>query len=106
MLNCAAGMSTSLLASRMQKAAQKQNIDAQIFAAPASEADDKIANGDIDCVLLGPQIAYMKDEFVKKTAGKGKDHGDIPLAIISMSDYGMMDGEKVLAQAEKLIKGE
>ncbi|MDY2787016.1 MAG: PTS sugar transporter subunit IIB, partial [Lactobacillus amylovorus] len=30
---------------------------------------------------------------------------DIPLDVINMQDYGMMNGKNVLAQAEKLIKG-
>lgn len=35
-----------------------------------------------------------------------KDGKDIPLDVINMQDYGMMNGANVLAQAEKLIKGE
>ena len=56
MLNCSAGMSTSLLVTKMQAAAQEEGIDAEIFACPASEADDKMAQKQIDCVLLGPQV--------------------------------------------------
>ena len=80
-------------------------IDAKIFACPASEADDKIAQQEIDCVLLGPQVSYMKGDFENKVKGKGKDGKDIPLDVINMQDYGMMNGKNVLAQAEKLIKG-
>ena len=35
-------MSTSLLVTKMQEAAKEQGIDAEIFACPASEADDKM----------------------------------------------------------------
>ena len=103
MLNCSAGMSTSLLVTKMQAAAKEEGIDAKIFACPASEADDKIAQQEIDCVLLGPQVSYMKGDFENKV--KGKDGKDIPLDVINMQDYGMMNGKNVLAQAEKLIKG-
>lgn len=106
MLNCSAGMSTSLLVTKMQAAAKEQGIDAEIFACPASEADDKMAQQEIDCVLLGPQVSYMKGDFENKVKGKGKDGKDIPLDVINMQDYGMMNGTNVLAQAEKLIKGE
>lgn len=102
MLNCSAGMSTSLLVTKMQAAAKEQGIDAEIFACPASEADDKMAQQEIDCVLLGPQVSYMKSDFENKV----KDGKDIPLDVINMQDYGMMNGANVLAQAEKLIKGE
>ena len=54
---------------------------------------------------LGPQVSYMRGEFENKVKGKGKDGKDIPLDVINMQDYGMMNGKNVLAQAEKLIKG-
>nr|MDS0176433.1 PTS sugar transporter subunit IIB [Oenococcus oeni] len=42
MLVCAAGMSTSLLVSKMQKAAKEQGEDVDIFATAASDADNKL----------------------------------------------------------------
>lgn len=104
MLNCSAGMSTSLLVTKMQQAAKEHGIDAKIFACPASEADQHIENEEIDCVLLGPQVSYMRGDFEKKVKGAGKDGKDIPLDVIDMQAYGMMDGEKVLTQAENLMK--
>ncbi|MGQ5709082.1 PTS sugar transporter subunit IIB [Lactobacillus sp. PSON] len=105
MLNCSAGMSTSLLVTKMQEAAKNDGIDAKIFACPASEADQHIEQEEIDCVLLGPQVSYMKGDFEHKVAGKGKDGKDIPLGVIDMQAYGMMNGEKVLKQAEEMING-
>lgn len=105
MLNCAAGMSTSLLVTKMQQAAKDQGIDAKIFACPASEAQQHIDSGNISCVLLGPQVSYMKDDFESKVKGAGEGGKDIPLAVIDMQAYGMMDGKKVLKQAEDLING-
>lgn len=98
MLNCAAGMSTSLLVKKMQEAAKEQGKDYEIFACPASEADSKIAGQKIDCVLLGPQVGYMKGDYEKKLAGTG-----IAMAVIPMQDYGMMNGKKVLELADKLM---
>lgn len=99
MLVCSAGMSTSLLVTKMQKAAEAKGIDADIFAVSASEADQNIETKPVDVMLLGPQVRFMKAQFEQKLAPKG-----IPLAVINMSDYGMMNGEKVLEQAESLIK--
>lgn len=96
MLVCAAGMSTSLLVTKMQRSAKDQNIDAKIFATSAAEADSKIENDHPDVLLLGPQVSYMLDDFKKRFA--------IPVAVINMQDYGMMDGPKVLDQALGLIK--
>lgn len=42
MLVCAAGMSTSLLVSKMQKAAAADKIDVEIFATSASDADNEL----------------------------------------------------------------
>lgn len=98
-------MSTSLLVTKMQQAAKKDGIDVKIFACPASEASQHIEQEQIDCVLLGPQVSYMKGDFENKVKGAGKDGKDIPLAVIDMQAYGMMNGEKVLKQAEDLING-
>ena len=79
MLVCSAGMSTSLLVTKMQKAAEAKGIDS-------------------DVLLLGPQVRFMKADFEKRLEPKG-----IPLDVINMADYGMMNGEKVLDQAITLI---
>ncbi|HEN2154429.1 TPA: PTS sugar transporter subunit IIB, partial [Enterococcus faecium] len=44
MLVCSAGMSTSLLVTKMQKAAEAKGIDSDIFAVSASDADNNLAN--------------------------------------------------------------
>ncbi|SEL32811.1 PTS system, cellobiose-specific IIB component [Carnobacterium iners] len=99
MLVCSAGMSTSLLVSKMEKVAAERGIDSEIFAVSASDADNNIESKNVDVLLLGPQVRFMKAQFEKKLAGK-----DIPLEVINMQDYGMMDGAKVLDQALRLIK--
>jgi len=93
MLVCSAGMSTSLLVSKMQKAAEADGIDADIFATAASDADNKLKEKNPDILMLGPQIRYMLSDFQKKVT-------DIPVEVINMQDYGMMNGEKVLKEAE------
>lgn len=98
MLACSAGMSTSLLVSKMQKAAEAASKDYKIFATSASDIDNQLENGSVDVLMLGPQVGYMKGDVKKKTDAKG-----IPMDVINMQDYGMMNGEKVLASAEKLL---
>ena len=95
MLCCAAGMSTSLLVSKMQKAAESDGIDAEIFAAAAADADAKLEEKHPDVLMLGPQVRYMEGKFKSKLS--------IPVEVINMQDYGMMNGEKVLREAVKLI---
>ena len=87
MLVCAAGMSTSLLVTKMEKAAEAQGLESDIFAVP------------VDVLLLGPQVRFMKSQFETKLADKG-----IPVDVIDMKDYGMMNGEAVLGTALSLMK--
>ncbi|VNV63803.1 lichenan-specific phosphotransferase enzyme iib component (pts system lichenan-specific eiib component) (eiib-lic) [Streptococcus pneumoniae] len=98
MLACAAGMSTSLLVTKMQKAAEDKGLDAEIFAVPAPEAEEIVATKEVNVLLLGPQVRYLLGDFQEKL----KDR-QIPVAVIPMTDYGMMNGSKVLDLAESLL---
>lgn len=98
MLVCVAGMSTSLLVSKMQKAAQEQNIEADIYAIAENEVDKILKSKNVDVLLLGPQVRYLKGTFETKYKEK-----NVPIDVINMTDYGMMNGENVLKQALKLI---
>ena len=100
MLACAAGMSTSLLVTKMQAAADEKGLDTEIFAVPAQEVDDIILEKKVDVLLLGPQVRYLLEQFTEKLKDK-----NIPIGVIPMVDYGMMNGSKVLALAEELIGG-
>ncbi len=99
MLVCSAGMSTSLLVTKMEKAAEERGMEVDIFAVSASEADQQLETKAVDVLLLGPQVRFMKAQFDQKLAAKA-----IPLDVIDMRHYGMMNGDKVLDQALGLIK--
>lgn len=99
MLVCAAGMSTSLLVSKMEKAAEAQEVDAEIFATSANEADGHLEGEGVDVLMLGPQVKFMLSQFEQKVDGTG-----IPVEVIDMQDYGMVNGEKVLQRALELIE--
>ena len=95
MLICAAGMSTSLLVTKMQKAAHELGEYVEIFALPLNAGKKEIAN--VDCVLLGPQVRFLLKKMKEKYEPKG-----IPVDIIPTVDYGTMNGAKVLALALKM----
>ena len=71
MLVCSAGMSTSLLVTKMQKAAEEKGMEADIFAVSASDADNNLESKNVDVMLLGPQVRFMKAQFEQKLAPKG-----------------------------------
>jgi PTS system cellobiose-specific IIB component len=101
MLVCAAGMSTSLLVTKMLNAAKAKNLDIDIFATSSSEAEQAVASRTIDAMLLGPQVRFLESEYTKKFGNQG-----IPVSVINMSDYGMMNGEKVLQAGLNLIENQ
>lgn len=99
MLVCAAGMSTSLLVTKMEKSAKDKGIEAKIFALSASEAEPEIEKGGLDVILLGPQVRFMLKQFETLAA-----QINVPVAIIDMQDYGTMNGEKVFETACQLME--
>lgn len=98
MLVYSAGMSTSLLVSKMKAAADEKGVEADIFAISSSEATELLNKKSTDVLLLGPQVRFMKAQFEKETASK-----NIPVEVIDMRDYGLIDGLKVLNTALELI---
>jgi PTS system cellobiose-specific IIB component len=94
-LFCSAGMSTSLLVSKMKAQAEKYDVPVLIDAYPETLAGEK--GQDADLVLLGPQIAYMLPEIQQLLPGK-------PVEVIDTLLYGKVDGLGVLKAAVASIK--
>ena len=94
-LFCAAGMSTSMLVNKMIASAKDKGIEVDIEAFPESQMDKRLDN--VDVALLGPQVGYTLGKSKKICEPKG-----IPVDVIPMVDYGMMNGPKVLDFALKL----
>ncbi|HOB34611.1 MAG TPA: PTS sugar transporter subunit IIB [Bacillota bacterium] len=94
LLICSAGMSTSLLVTKMKKAAEERGLDLEILAHSISDA--KRFYDEVDMVLLGPQVRFLKDEVSKAV--------NVPVQVIDMRSYGRMDGAKVLEDALKELQ--
>lgn len=97
MLVCNAGMSTSMLVTKMLKAAEEKGIQARIWAVPVSEVADEVEHKEIDVLLVGPQVRFMLDDY-KKAYEPSIKVGDI-----NMMDYGVMNGANVLDTALGLL---
>lgn len=95
-LVCSAGMSTSLLVTKMDAAAEKQGVEAKIIAVAEVELKDHWDETDV--LLLGPQVRFL----LNKLRAEGEKRG-IPVELINTIDYGTMNGEKVLKQALDLV---
>lgn len=89
LLCCSAGMSTSLVVTKMKKAAEEKGIECEIDAVGLELFPEKVDQYDI--FLLGPQVRFKKDEFMAIAGPKGK-----VVEVINQMDYGMMRGDKIL----------
>lgn len=97
MLACLAGMSTSLVVTKMRQAAEEQGKDYKIWAVDTGQIPQEMGNFDV--LLLGPQVRHL----LKKV--EGTVNGAVPVAIINPVAYGRCDGAAVLKQAEDLVAG-
>ncbi|MGL4663056.1 MAG: PTS sugar transporter subunit IIB [Culicoidibacterales bacterium] len=95
LLVCAAGMSTSIVVKKMQEAAAKRNLEVTIWAVGESEAKREHEKADI--LLLGPQVRFIEPKMKELVDGR------IPVQVMNMQAYGMMNGEKILDDALALI---
>lgn len=95
-LACAGGMSTGMLVKKMKAAAEKRGLDVEIGAYAVSELDTVGPGSDV--ILLGPQVSYQKDGVSAQFPG-------IPVVVINMQDYGMMNGEKVISDVLATLEG-
>ena len=98
MLVCSAGMSTSLLVTKMEQAAEKAGDEVEIFALPMSDGINRLST--VDCVLLGPQVRFQKNTIEKAMEAAGVSK---PCEVIDMKDYGMMNGEAVYKKAKAMM---
>jgi len=89
---CTAGVTSNLVVSNMQKAANEQQLNINIKAVPETAVANEINKFDV--LLVSPQISLAKMEKVV---------GDkIPIAAIHTAYYSTVDGEAILKQAADL----
>lgn len=91
MLVCNSGMSTAMLARKMN---EQVGDDYQVIAKGEGEYQNFLEN--VDMILVGPQIRYMVAEIRKEA-------GDIPVESMKPQDYGMMNVKNIVKTiAEKI----
>jgi PTS system cellobiose-specific IIB component len=96
LLCCAAGMSTSLLVTKMDKSVQEQGQNHKIWAVAGDAVQNHIDQADI--LLLGPQVRYLLPKLKKLGQEKG-----IPVDVINSVHYGTCNGAEVVKFAEQLV---
>lgn len=98
-LFCAGGMSTSLLVRKMEEAAAAAGVEVDIRAHGVGSIERRL-DETVDVVLLGPQVGYQKKQIQAVT-----DRYGIPMEVIPMQVYGMVNGKAAFELAQKLAAG-
>ena len=95
-LICEHGASTGICVHKMNEASQKLGIESDIAAYSSAKLDFIIDK--MDFILLGPQLLYKIDRFRELYP----EHS-ARMAVINPTDFGAMDGEKIIKDTIALI---
>src|SRR5690625_7533037 len=96
LLVCSAGMSTSLLVTKMKEAAESQQFQVNIWSTGQDQAMSEIAKADL--LLLGPQLQFVMGKFQQLA-----EENEIKVEGIDPVIYGRIDGEAVLKREMELL---
>lgn len=97
MLVCAMGLSTGILAKKIEKiAGESQKIDHKYFNIKVTSIDEytEHLDDDIDVVLVGPQVNFKYEEMKSAFEEKG-----IATMLIDSKEYGEMDAATIFKRA-------
>lgn len=90
-LMCSGGMSTSLLVTKMKKAAAEEDFDCEIEA-HGREDMVKITESNPDLILIAPQARFMMNQV--------KARAKCPVVALDFTQYGQADGKQLLQFAK------
>jgi len=95
-LVCSAAMSSSLVAQKMQKAADAAGKNYQVYSRSIDDVDNLLrADQKPNIILVSPQVRFRLAEVSAKGATAG-----VPVDIIAPQNYAMYP-DRILAEAEK-----
>lgn len=94
-LFCNSGMSTSMMAKKLQMAYQAAGMEHQIEAYDYSSLPDVVNETQI--IILGPQIAWAQED-VKR------DYPDKIVLTLGIQEFGSMNGEMLKTRIDELME--
>ena len=89
LLVCGSGASSGFMAANIRKAAKTRALDITVSARSESEIENYI--DEIDCLMIGPHLAYLLDE-VDAIVGKTK----VKVELMKPEYYSTLNGDKAL----------
>ncbi|MFT4148036.1 MAG: PTS sugar transporter subunit IIB [Micrococcaceae bacterium] len=93
---CSGGMSSAIVEKSLNTEAAKQGVEIHSQAVGTGQAEDAMASGQWDIVLVAPQV---KHRYAGLEAAAQKNN--LPIALIQPRDYSPLGGPNLL----KLVTG-
>jgi PTS system cellobiose-specific IIB component len=97
LLICGSGASSGFLAANIRKAAKNRGLDVVVSARSEAEIENYV--NDIDCLLVGPHLAYLLEDVKRIIQDR-----PVKVALIDKENYARLDGEKALDQVLTLFE--
>ena len=95
LLVCGSGASSGFMAAAIRKVASKRGLKITVKARSEAEIENFI--DEIDCLVVGPHLAYIMD-----TIGNIIGERDIKVTMVKPQDYATFNGENALDQILEL----
>ena len=89
LLVCGTGASSGFMAANIRKAASARGFSITVNARSESSIEDYV--DEIDCVLIGPHLANMKEDVEDICEGH-----DIKVGVVPQQAYARLDGAAAL----------
>lgn len=97
-LCCVTGMLSNVLLNKIVDAAKLKQLDIDIKSIAESHVEYELQNETIDVILVGPHMSYKLQKIQTIC-----DSYNVASGMISMHDYGFMNGDNILTMAISLI---
>lgn len=92
---CEAGITTSLLVTKLKKLSEEENQPMNIKSQNTEEGLDYVKDHSVDMVLLGPQIHHKTELYKAET--------NAPVMKISVGDYNNMNVYSIFEQINEVL---
>ncbi len=91
LLVCGSGASSGFMAANIRKAATARGLAITVNARSEATVEDYVE--EIDCLMIGPHLASIKEDMEEICQGY-----DIKVGIVDRDAYAHLNGEKALDQ--------
>lgn len=88
LLCCYAGMTTSMLAVKLEEETASRGLDVKIEATPIADVEGNLDG--VSAILLGPHVRFAEGN-VREAAGP-----DMPIYVIPAPDFGTMNAKAII----------